>query len=217
MLQSLHVKNIALMDDVEIEFTDGLNILTGETGAGKSIIIDSVNFALGSRMPRDIVRNDSEYALCELVFSIDDENTRKAIEEHDVMLTEDQVILQRRIVNGKSSCRVNAETVPASVLREIAEYLIDIHGQHEHQSLLHRKNHRLILDSFCQDGFEAKLCKLKEEYEDYRSTEKEYELACSNRESAAADLDYSTYVVNEIESAALREGEDESLKMILKG
>ena len=85
MLQSLHVKNIALIDDVEIEFTDGLNILTGETGAGKSIIIDSVNFALGSRMPRDVVRDDSEYALCELVFSVDDKKTKDALDMFLVM------------------------------------------------------------------------------------------------------------------------------------
>ena len=87
MLQSIHVRNIALIDDVEIDLTDGLNILTGETGAGKSIIIDSVNFALGSRMPMDIVRNDKEYALCELVFSVDDA-TREELRAHDVMLTE---------------------------------------------------------------------------------------------------------------------------------
>ena len=103
MLQSIHVKNIALIDDVEIDLTDGLNILTGETGAGKSIIIDSVNFALGSRMPLDIVRNDNEYALCELLFSVEDEKTREELEALDVMLTDDQVNLQRRIVNGKRS------------------------------------------------------------------------------------------------------------------
>ena len=136
MLQSIHVKNIALIDDVEIDLTDGLNILTGETGAGKSIIIDSVNFALGERMPKDVVRDETDYALCELVFSIEDDATREAVTKHDIMLTDDQVILQRKIVNGKSSCKVNGETVPASRIRDIAELLIDIHGQHEHQSLL---------------------------------------------------------------------------------
>ena len=117
----------------------------------KSIIIDSVNFALGSRMPMDIVRNDKEYALCELVFSVDDA-TREELSTRDIMLTDDQVILQRRIINGKSSCKVNGETVTASAMREIAELLIDIHGQHEHQSLLYKKNHKRLLDSFCRDG-----------------------------------------------------------------
>ena len=212
MLQSLHVKNIALIDDVEIEFTDGLNILTGETGAGKSIIIDSVNFALGSRMPRDVVRDDSEYALCELVFSVDDKKTKDALQELGIMLTEDQVILQRRIVNGKSTCRVNAETVPASLIRDIAELLIDIHGQHEHQSLLRKKNHMTVLDSFCGDGFDDKLCKLKEVYEEFRKAEKEYDRASSSKDKTASELDYSAFVVNEIESAALKAGEDEELE-----
>lgn len=211
MLQSLHVKNIALIDDVEIDFTEGLNILTGETGAGKSIIIDSVNFALGARMPKDVVRTDTDYALCELVFSIDDK-TRSELEKFDIMLTEDQVILQRRIVNGKAGCRVNGETVPASKIRDIAEYLIDIHGQHEHQSLLYKKNHKLLLDSFCKDGFEDELCKLSELYDEYKEAKEEYEKASASRDTVAQDLDYSKFVASEIEAAALSAGEDEELE-----
>ena len=212
MLCSIHVKNIALLDDVEINLSDGLNILTGETGAGKSIIIDSVNFALGCRMNADMVRDDSDYALSELVFSIDDDRTRKALEELDVMLTDDQVILQRRIIKGKSSCKVNGETVPASQIRAIAEHLIDIHGQHEHQSLLYRKNHRIMLDSFCDDSLADELCKLEKLYGDYKRIEEEYEQAVRNKDSAAADLDYSQFVVNEIEAAALKDGEDIELE-----
>ena len=212
MLQSLHVKNIALIDDVEIDFTDGLNILTGETGAGKSIIIDSVNFALGARMPKDIVRSDCDYALCELVFSIDDEKTKSELEKLDVMLTDNQVILQRRIVNGKAGCKVNGESVPASRIRDIAEYLIDIHGQHEHQSLLYKKNHKILLDSFCKEGFDTELCKLAELYDEYKGAKEEYEKASASRDSVARDLDYSKFVAEEIEAAALREGEDEELE-----
>lgn len=212
MLQSLHVKNIALIDDVEIDFTDGLNILTGETGAGKSIIIDSVNFALGARMPKDIVRSDCDYALCELVFSIDDEKTKSELEKLDIMLTDNQVILQRRIVNGKAGCKVNGESVPASRIRDIAEYLIDIHGQHEHQSLLYKKNHKILLDSFCKDGFDAELCKLSDLYDEYKGAKEEYEKASASRDSVARDLDYSKFVAEEIEAAALREGEDEELE-----
>ncbi len=212
MLQSLHVRNIALIDDVEIDFTDGLNILTGETGAGKSILIDSVNFALGARMPKDVVRNDADYALCELVFSVEDDATVRALEELGVMLTDDQVILQRRIVNGKSSCRVNAESVPATTLRAISELLIDIHGQHEHQSLLYKKNHKIMLDSFCGDDHRLELCKLEELYDEYKEALKEYENALSSKDSVAADLDYSRFVVNEIEAADLKAGEDEALE-----
>lgn len=212
MLQSLHVKNIALIDDVEIEFTDGLNILTGETGAGKSIIIDAVNFALGSRMPKDVVRDDSEYALCELVFSVDDKETAQELEKLGVMSTDNQVILQRRIINGKTSCRANAETVPAGLIREIAALLIDIHGQHEHQSLFQKKNHRPILDSFCGEDFAEKLCKLTKAYDSYRQVEEEYVKASESRESAASELDYASFVVNEIETSRLSPGEDEILE-----
>ena len=212
MLQSLHVKNIALIDDVEIDLTDGLNILTGETGAGKSIIIDAVNFALGARMPKDVVRDDSDLALCELVFFIDEEKTRSELERLDIMLTDNQVILQRKIVNGKSSCRVNGETVTASTLRRISELLIDIHGQHEHQSLLYKKNHRLMLDSFCGDDFEKELCKLKNAYDEYVSVKEEYDKALASKGSVAGDLDYSKFVVNEIESADIKDREDELLE-----
>lgn len=212
MLQSIHVKNIALIDDVEIELTDGLNILTGETGAGKSIIIDAVNFALGSRVQMDMVRDDSVPALCELVFSVENKKTRAALEDLDVMLTDDQVILKRRISGGKSICKVNDETVTASRIREIAELLIDIHGQHEHQSLLYRKNHRLMLDSFCRDGFDDKLCKLRQEYDSYITKRKEYERALESKDSAASDLDYARFVVDEIEKADIKEGEDEALE-----
>ncbi len=212
MLCSIHVKNIALLDDVEINLSDGLNILTGETGAGKSIIIDSVNFALGCRMNADMVRDGSDYALAELVFFVDDDRTRRALEDLDVMLTEGQVILQRRIVKGKSSCKVNGETVPASRIRDIAEHLIDIHGQHEHQSLLYRKNHALMLDSFCDESLADELCKLESIYDEYKKTADEYETAVASKDSAAADLDYSRYVVNEIEAADIKDGEDIELE-----
>ena len=212
MLQSLHVKNIALIDDIEIDFTDGLNILTGETGAGKSIIIDSVNFALGSRMPKDIVRDDSDYAICELVFGGIDEKTKKSLSEFDIMLTDDQVILQRRIAGGRTTCKVNGETVPASYIRDIAEYLLDIHGQHEHQSLLHKKNHKLMLDSFCGDSFDLELCKLNGAYDEYKKIKDEYDHALESRNTLTADLDYSKFVVDEIEAADLKIGEDESLE-----
>ena len=215
MLQSIHVKNIALIDDVEIDLTDGLNILTGETGAGKSIIIDAVNFALGARMPKDVVRDDDDTALCELVFFFDDKKTLDELRQLDIMSTDEdegQIILQRRIVNGKSSCKVNGETVTAATLRQISELLIDIHGQHEHQSLLYKKNHRIMLDSFCGDGFDDELCKLRELYEEYTKALREYEKALSSKDSVAGDLDYSRFVVNEIETADIRDREDESLE-----
>ena len=136
MLLNLHVKNIALIDDVEIDLSNGLNILTGETGAGKSLIIDSVNFALGKRMPKDVVREDAEYALCELTFSADSEEVKDKLSQLDIPCEDDQVVMQRKVMNGRNVIRINGETASASMLKELASVLIDIHGQHEHQSLL---------------------------------------------------------------------------------
>lgn len=212
MLQSLHVKNIALIDEVEIDFTKGLNILTGETGAGKSIIIDSVNFALGAKVPKGVVREDADYAISELVFDVTNPQTIQKIKELDIAMDDNQVILQRKIVNGKSVSKVNGESVTVSTLRQIAEVLIDIHGQHEHQSLLYKKNHKLMLDGFCKDGFEEKLCKLNQAYDDYKACQKEYEEALQSSSTRVKDLDYSAFVVNEIESANLSAGEDTRLE-----
>ena len=132
MLLNLHVKNIALIDDVEIDFGQGLNILTGETGAGKSLIIDSVNFALGKRMPRDVIREDAEYALCELIFSVDSDDVRQKLEELQIPLEDDQVVMQRKLMKGRNVIRINGETASASALKELSSVLIDIHGQHEY-------------------------------------------------------------------------------------
>lgn len=212
MLKSLHVKNIALIDDVEIEFGPGMNVLSGETGAGKSILIDSVNFALGARMPKDIVRDDAENALCELVFSVEDDATKNALSELGVDVSDDTVILQRKVSGGKSSLRINGESVTASNASKAAAYLIDIHGQSEHQSLLYKNNHRVILDKYCGDDFERKLGAYREIYREYKRVSEEYDKALTTSSSSASDADYCAFVINEIEAATLVVGEDETLE-----
>ena len=139
MLQSLHVKNLALIDEAEVDFTGGLNILSGETGAGKSIIIGSINLALGEKIQKEMLRENKETgeletALVELLFTVEDARARAQLEALEVYPENDEVILSRRIVNGRGAARVNGESVPASRIKEIAAILIDIHGQHEHQS-----------------------------------------------------------------------------------
>ena len=212
MLQSLHVKNIALIDDVEIDFEKGLNILTGETGAGKSILIDSVNFALGKRMPKQIVRDDAQYALCELVFNVDDEVTLNQLSELDIPIENGEVILQRKILNGKNVCKCNGETVSAASLSQIASFLIDIHGQHEHQSLLYKKNHKTILDSFCAGDFCEVKSKLEECFDSFKKVEKEYEDAVLGAKNRERDMDYASFVIDEIDKANLKAGEDSELE-----
>ena len=141
MLQNLHVKNLALIDETEVEFSNGLNIMTGETGAGKSIIIGSINLALGQRVPKEMLKENGEPALVELIFSIEDEKVREKLAELDIDTEDDMVILSRKITSGKAVARINGEAVSASVLKVVASLLIDIHGQHEHQSLLSKKTH----------------------------------------------------------------------------
>ncbi|MDE6896053.1 MAG: AAA family ATPase, partial [Lachnospiraceae bacterium] len=141
MLLHLHVKNLALIRETEIDFSEGLNILTGETGAGKSILIGSMTMALGGKVPKEMLREDGGPALVELVFSADCPGLLKKLQELEIPMDDKELILSRKITGNRSICRLNGETVSTSVLKEVSSWLIDIHGQHEHQSLLNKKKH----------------------------------------------------------------------------
>ena len=148
MLQNLHVKNLALIDEAEVDFSGGLNILTGETGAGKSIILGSVSLALGGRYSADMLRKGADKGLVELTFYVENPETVRKLEEMDLSPDGGQIIITRRFNGNRSVSRINGETVTLGRLKEAAQVLIDIHGQHEHQSLLYKKNHLAILDAF---------------------------------------------------------------------
>ncbi len=212
MLLNLHVKNIALIDDVELDLSDGLNILTGETGAGKSILIDSINFALGKRMRADVVRDDAEYALCELIFSIDSDKIRDKLNELDIPAPDDCVIMQRRVMKGRNTIRINGETASAAALKELAQVLIDIHGQHEHQSLLYADKQREILDGFCGEKLAPVLAGIREKYREYTELSRELKEASSDERNIEKEKELARFEVEEILSAALKEGEDETLE-----
>ena len=213
MLLNVHVKDLALIEDVDICFGDGLNILTGETGAGKSIIIGSIGIALGAKAGRDLIRNGADYALVELVFSIDSEDTKSKLKEMDINIDEDnQIIISRKIMNGKSIIKVNGETTTASMLREIASLVIDVHGQHDYESLVHTEKHLEILDSFAGENN----TKLKNEtevlYKEYKRVLKELSEFTNDEEQRARDLSFFEFELNEIEAAGLKTGEDEELE-----
>ena len=146
MLQNLHVKNLALIDETEVDFGPGLNILTGETGAGKSILLGSVGLALGGRYSADMLRNGAGSGLVELTFSVDEERVREKLEALDIFPEDGMVTLSRKLMEGRSISRVNGENVSMSTLRDAAGILIDIHGQHDSRTLLNRKNHLALLD-----------------------------------------------------------------------
>ena len=166
MLLSLHVKNLALIEETEVEFTPGLNILTGETGAGKSILLGSINLVLGAKADKDLIRKGAEYALVELCFREDGDRIRKKLEEMELPCDEDVVTLTRRIQPTRSISRINGETVTAKQLKEISELLLDIHGQHEHQSLLNKKKHLEILDAYAGAEVQGELSDLKALYQE---------------------------------------------------
>lgn len=211
MLLNLHIKNLALIEELEIDFTDGLNIMTGETGAGKSIIIGSMELALGGKIDRGFLREGTEESLAELVFSVSDHQAA-LMEEAGISVEDHQIILSRKITGTRSINKINGETVPVSKLREAAGYLMDIHGQHEHQSLLHKKKQLEILDKFAGSVLEQPKAQLKEAYGTYCKLKKELEESSSDSEARARELSFLSFETEEIEEAALQPGEDESLE-----
>ncbi len=212
MLVSLHVKNMALIKEVEVEFGEGLNIMTGETGAGKSIVIGSVSIALGTGNFRDFVPEDAEYALVELVFSTKSEKVRRRLQKQDLPFEDGEVIITRKYKSGRSTSKVNGEIVPVSFVRELASDLIDIHGQHEHQSLLYSKNHLMILDEFAKKEIGAKLQLCREQYRAFLKARRQWQEAKAEEGDRTKELDFLQFEIGEIESASLRPGEDEELE-----
>lgn len=211
MLLNLHIKNLALIEELEIDFSEGLNIMTGETGAGKSIIIGSIELALGGRVEREFLREGTNESLAELVFSVS-ETQAQALAGLGIASEDGEIILSRKIIGGRAVNKINGETVPVSVLRSAASHLIDIHGQHEHQSLLLKKKQLEILDKFAGEALVLPKGKLKTAYHDYCRLKKELEESSSDQEARARELSFLSFEVSEIEAAALTPGEDEALE-----
>ena len=208
MLQSLHVKNLALIDETEVSFGEGLNILTGETGAGKSVIIGSINLALGAKADKEMIRSGAEYALVELIFAVESEKQRKAIEKLELPLEEGQVIIQRKIMPNRSVCKVCGETVTARQLKQLSEILIDIHGQHEHQSLLQAAKQMEILDAYAGEKLDVLKQNCKEVYRQYRQVKEELSSSEVDEETRRRELSLAEFECKEIAEAALVPGED---------
>ena len=212
MLQSLYVKNLALIDEMEVDFKNGLNILTGETGAGKSIILGSINLALGGRYSSDMLRNEEETGLVELTFVVESESQIALLKEKDIFPEDGAVILSRKMIGKRSTSKINGETVTASVLKEVASILIDIHGQHEHQSLLYKKNHLSILDSFAKDTMYDVKQQVSELYSIYKQLKNELESSKLDEKERLKEASFLEYEIKEIEDANLKIGEDETLE-----
>lgn len=213
MLLNLHIKNMALIDEIDIDFADNLNILTGETGAGKSIVIDSIMLALGGKTPKDFVRRDAEYGLVELLFSVEDEETVERLKELEVAdVSEHELIISRKVMGNRSVSKVNGETVTLSKVREIASLLLDLHAQHEHQSLLVPSNHLKLLDRYGHEVLGDLKENVKNIFKEYSKVKEEYLANTIDETEKKRQLDLIEFERDEILNAALKEGEDESLE-----
>ena len=212
MLVSLHVKNLALIEEAEVEFEPGLNILSGETGAGKSIIIGSINLALGEKVSKEMLRENAEYALVELIFKVENPQQQKLLEEMDIFPEDGEIIMSRKITATRSVGKINSETVSASCMKAVAALLIDIHGQHEHQSLLHKKKHLEILDEYAKEELKEKKETLKACYQEYQKILEEKKQAVTDDVQRERELSFLEYEINEIQEAHLVVGEDETLE-----
>lgn len=208
MLLNLHVKNLALIEEVDVDFEKGLIVLTGETGAGKSLILGSVNIALGNKASKDMIRKGTDYSLVELTFSVS-ENCAKQLKKYDIYMEKDNIItVTRKISEGRSISKINGETVNIKTLKNVMSLLIDIHGQHDHQSLLYTKNHLDILDKFAKDSILELKEQIKEEYSKYTKLIKKLEEFNIDEGQKTKEIEFAEYEVNEIESANLKPEED---------
>ena len=212
MLAHLHVKNLALIEEIEVEFGPGLNILTGETGAGKSILLGSMQLILGAKTSKNMIRENAPYALVELLFQIENEKAKEALKELDIYPEDGQVLLSRKIMDGRSINKINGETSTVSQMKAAAACLLDIHGQHEHQSLLYQDKQLAILDAYGKEKILPTKEKVSQAYREYSKCKTELNSMNMDEEQRNRELAFLEFEIKEIEKAALLPGEDEELE-----
>jgi len=211
LLLNLHVKNLAIIDEVEVDFAGHFNVLTGETGAGKSIIIGSVNLALGGKMGKDMIRTGAEFALVELTFLVEDTKTREALRQLGVSFEDETLLISRKITQARTVNRINGESVTVAMIKKVADLLIDIHGQNEQQSLLHKAKHLEIVDRYAKEQMGGKDVLLAKSYQNYRKLKEELRENQMPEEKRLREISFLQYELEEIEKAALKPGEEEEL------
>lgn len=216
MLLSLKVKNLVLMEEEEVEFGRGLNILSGETGAGKSILIGSVNLALGERAGKEVIRNGADHALIELLFEDNSAAVKNLMEELELPWEDGSILISRKIQPARSVFRINGETATTRQVKQIAEFLLDIHGQHEHQSLLHKRRHQEILDEYAGEKLKKLLPVLAEKWRSLSDLRRKLEETEVDEERRLRELSLAEFEVQEIEAAQIRTGEDEELEKVYR-
>ena len=211
MLKELLINNIAVIEDAEAVFNDGFNVLTGETGAGKSIIVDSINAVLGERTSRDLIRSECDKARVIAIFDNVSEPCKLALKELDVEDDDGQYIVQRTITSsGKNNCRINGVPVNTLALKEVGKYLINIHGQHDNQQLLSVENHCKFLDAFAEN--DALLDDYKNSFDEFREVRKQLKTAIDLETQMSSRIEILKFQINELENADIKVGETATIK-----
>ncbi len=216
MLSRLHIKDFVLIDELEIEFLPGLNIFTGETGAGKTIIIDAINSVLGERVSTDYIRTESEKTIISALFEIQDNpQVKKVLENYGISLPDQNLLLQREILaSGKHICRINGKLVTLSILVDVGKSLVDIHGQHQHQSLLNQTTQLILLDEYGE--LDEQSLEVNQIYRQFTDLNQRLNSLSINEQEKARQLDLLKFEQDEIEQANLTSGEDEKLEQEAK-
>ncbi|MCL2015678.1 MAG: DNA repair protein RecN [Defluviitaleaceae bacterium] len=231
MITVLRVKNVAIIEEVELTFGEGLNILTGETGTGKSILIEAINFLLGNRASKDFIRNGAETASVEGIISIEDEDGFNALKNLGLNLTDDsdnfydtenasnfnaqpvELLITRSLnTQGRSTCRINGRNVTVGMLKEVAAFLVDIHGQHQHHSLLDANKHIILLDRFCGTELQTLKTELADLIADYREVSRQLKELQGVPGQREAQMEIWQFQADEISKAKLKLGEEEELE-----
>lgn len=213
MLLNLHVKNMAIIDEADADFSEGLNVLSGETGAGKSIIIGSVNLALGGRASSDVIRPGCDDCLIQLTFSYENGSDIEIwLKEQDIPAQDNELIITRRITPSRSSFKINSVLVNSSLVSELSSMLLDIHGQHDNQRLLNKNSHLTILDEYAFKDENTLKDKVKSLYRQYGELGRELEKLDIDEDKKNREISLCEYEINEIGSAMLVPGEDEEVE-----
>ncbi|MCD8090131.1 MAG: DNA repair protein RecN [Clostridiales bacterium] len=214
MISEINIKNIAIIEESSVVFDKGLNILTGETGAGKSIIIDSINFVLGQRTSKEIIRQGAEEASVSALMYVENEENRSKLKSMGIDIEDDGGLLLTRSLNisGRNLCRINGKAAPLSMLRSAAELLIDIYGQHQNQNLLDAKKHMGLLDRFCGDELKSLLKENEEKYTLYRKSVKRLKELNGLGKDRETALEILSFQINEIKEAKIKPGEEDELR-----
>ena len=206
------MKNLALIEEIEVEFGPGLNILTGETGAGKSILLGSMQLILGAKTSKNMIRENASYALVELLFQVENEKALETLKALDICPEDGQVLLSRKIMDGRSINKINGETSTVGQMKAAAACLLDIHGQHEHQSLLYQDKQLAILDAYGKEKILPAKEKVSLAYKEYSKCKTELGSMNMNEEQRNRELAFLEFEIKEIEKANLQPGEDEELE-----